>query len=305
MLGYTLRRVAGMIPLIVAVATVTFFLMQSVEGGPFDSDRPLSEATRKNLEQRYGLDDPLPAQYLKYLFNLAKGDLGISLASDRDVTDIIRERMGVSVQVGACAFVFAALVGLLLGTLSALYQNGAADYFGVFFATIGAALPTFVLAPILVIIFSLEAGWTDVLGWEFGNLRKMVLPTVALGLLGGAFIARITRAAMVEVLRQDYIRTARAKGLRDQLIVMRHAARNALIPVLTVMGPIFADLITGSFIIEQQFAIPGLGEAFVRAVLIRDYGVIMGVAVFFTVVIAFMNLLVDLAYRLADPRIRY
>jgi oligopeptide transport system permease protein len=305
MLAYTIRRILSIIPLLIAVATVTFFLMHAVQGGPFDSDKPPTGATLANLERKYGIDKPLWEQYRVYITHLAKFDLGISFASDRPVVDIIKERMGVSIQLGLCAFLFASLLGLTLGTLSALHQNGPLDYLGVFVATGGAALPSFVLAPILVIIFAVNLHWFDVLGWELWNFKKMVLPTVSLGLLPGAFIARITRASMLEVLRQDYIRTARAKGVKEFLVVMRHAVKNALIPVLTVLGPIFAGLITGSFIVETNFAIPGLGQEFVRAVLIRDYGVIMGVTIFFTVIIALMNLVVDLLYAVADPRIRY
>lgn len=316
MLGYTIRRVFAIIPLIVAVATITFLLMHSVEGGPFDGDKPLTPTQRENLERRYGLSDSLPVQYIKYMGNLAKGDLGISLANqDREITEIIRERMSVSLQLGLLSFLFAAVLGLTLGTVSALHQNGLGDYLGVFFATAGAALPSFVIAPILVIIFAVQFGWLNVLssdygftqwfGGDFGNWRQMVLPTVALGFLPMAFIARITRAAMLEVLRQDYIRTARAKGVEEFQVVLGHAIKNALIPVLTVMGPIFAGLITGSFIIERQFTIPGLGREFVNSVLIRDYGLIMGVTLFFTLVIAVMNLVVDLLYAVVDPRIRY
>ena len=305
MLAYAIRRILSIIPLLLAVATVTFFLMHAVEGGPFDSDKPLNEATKANLEKKYGVDKPLVEQYVLYIGNLAKADLGISFANDRDVRTIIKERMGVSIQLGVCAFLFASLLGLSLGTLSALNQNGIADYIGVFVATAGAALPSFVLGPILVIIFAVNLGWFDVLGWELWNYKKMVLPMVALGLLPGAFIARITRASMLEVLRQDYIRTARAKGVKEFAVVMRHAVKNALIPVLTVLGPIFAGLIVGSFIIETNFAIPGLGQVFVTSVLIRDYGLIMGVTIFFTVIIAFMNLAVDLLYGVADPRIRF
>ncbi len=305
MLAYALRRTVAIIPLLLAVATVTFFLMHAVEGGPFDSDKPLSAAQRSNLERKYGIDKSLPQQYVLYIGNLATGDLGISFSNDRNVRTIIKERMGVSIQLGVCAFLFATLLGLSLGTLSALNQNGIADYIGVFIATAGAALPSFVLAPILVIIFAVKFDWFDVLGWELWNYKKMVLPMVALGLLPGAFIARITRASMLDVLRQDYIRTARAKGVKEFTVVMRHAVKNALIPVLTVLGPIFAGLIVGSFIIETNFAIPGLGQVFVTSVLIRDYGLIMGVTIFFTVIIAFMNLAVDLLYGIADPRIRF
>jgi oligopeptide transport system permease protein len=305
MIAFTVRRIVAIIPLLIAVATVTFFLMHSVQGGPFDSDKPLSPSQQTALDAKYGLDDPIWDQYTNYMKNLATGDLGISFSSQREVRDIISERMPISIQLGISAFLFASLLGLTLGSLSALNQNGFGDYIGVFVATAGAALPSFVLAPVLVIIFAVNLGWFDVLGFEMWNYKKMVLPVVSLGLLPGAFIARITRASMLDVLRQDYIRTARAKGVKELLVVMRHAVKNALIPVLTVLGPIFAGLITGSFIVETQFAIPGLGQEFVRSVQIRDYGMIMGVTIFFTVIIAFMNLLVDLLYAVADPRIRY
>lgn len=305
MLAYTVRRVFLMIPLLLAVATVTFFLMHGVEGGPFDNDRPISESTRARLNERYGLDKSLPEQYIRYLGNLATFDLGISFSNDRPVRDIIGERFKISLQLGLTAFTMAVVLGLSLGIVSALYQNGMLDYIGVFFATVGAALPSFVLAPILVIVFSVNLHWFDVLGWELFNYKKMVLPTIALGTLSTAYVARITRASMLDVLRQDYIRTARAKGVKEYRVVMGHALKNALIPVLTVLGPILAGLVTGSFIIERAFAIPGLGYSFVNAVLIRDYGVIMGTTLFYALVIAVMNLVVDLLYGVVDPRIRY
>jgi oligopeptide transport system permease protein len=305
MLLYTIRRIVLIVPLLLAVATVTFFLMHAVEGGPFDiSDKPMTLDQRARLEARYGLDKPLPRQYLEYLGNVSTLDFGISFANDREVRDIIRDRLPITLELGISAFIFASIVGIGLGIVSSLNQNGLGDYLGVFFATAGAALPSFVLAPLLVWLFALKFGWFDVLGWELWNYEKMVLPTVALGLLPAAYIARITRASMLDVLRQDYVRTARAKGLKEFTVVIRHAVKNALIPVLTVLGPIFAGLITGSFIIETIFAIPGLGREFVQSVLVRDYGLIMGVTLFFAVVIAMMNLIVDLLYAVVDPRIR-
>lgn len=315
MLVYTIRRVLGIIPLIFAIATITFFLMHSVKGGPFDSDRPLSDVQRQNLEKRYGIDKTLPEQYVRYLGNLVQADLGISFANDRPIRDIIKERMQTSMQLGIAAFLFATILGLSLGVISSLNQNGLMDYVGVFVATIGAAMPSIVLAPLLTIFFAVNLPWFNVLssdygftGWftgDFSNWRQVILPTIALGFLPMAFIARITRASMLEVLRQDYVRTARAKGVREFVVVLRHAVKNALIPVLTVLGPIFAGLITGSLVIETNFAIPGLGREFVRSVLIRDYGLIMGVTIFFAVIIALMNLVVDILYGVADPRIRY
>jgi len=213
MTGYVIRRVLWTIPVLWAVATVTFFLMHAVPGGPFDRDKPLTPAVRANLERRYGFDDPLHEQYVTYLTNLVQGDLGISTRSQRDVTTIIREGLTVSAQLGGLAFVFATVFGGTMGVIAALNRNRIGDYLGVFVATVGSAMPNFILATFLVIIFSVQLGWTDVLGWEFGNPRKMVLPVVSLGMLPAAYIARITRASMLEVLGQDYIRTARAKGL--------------------------------------------------------------------------------------------
>lgn len=194
---------------------------------------------------------------------------------------------------------------MTLGIVSALNRNGIMDYVGVFFATVGAAMPNFILATFLVIIFSVQLGWFDVLGWELGNYRKMVLPVVSLATLPAAYIARVTRASMIEVLQQDYIRTARSKGLRETTVVVRHAVKNAMIPVLTVLGPIFAILVTGSFIIERTFQINGIGRRFVDGVFVRDYGIIMGTTLFYATVVAVANLIVDILYAYVDPRIRY
>jgi oligopeptide transport system permease protein len=221
------------------------------------------------------------------------------------VFDLLKEGIEVSAQLGSIAFLYALVFGMTLGVIAALNQNRIGDYVGVFFATIGTAMPNFVIATFLVIIFSVQLGWFDVLGWEFGNYRKMVLPVVALGTLPAAYIARITRASMLEVLRQDYVRTARAKGLREHVVVFRHTLKNAMVPILTVLGPIFAFLVTGSFIVESIFAINGVGRHFVDAVFRRDYGVIMGTTIFYALVVAVANLVVDVLYAVVDPRIRY
>ncbi len=307
MAGYALRRILTMVPLLWAVATVTFFLMHAVPGGPFDTnaDKPLPQATIEALEQKYNLDGSIWDQYVGFLQDLARGDLGHSFARNVPVTEVFSGGAATTFQLGACAFLFAIIVGVGFGILSAFRQNGLLDYFGVAFTTFGVAVPSFVMAVFLLVIFSVQLDWFDVLGWEFGNYRKMVLPTVALGVLPASFIARITRASMIEILSQDFIRTARAKGLAEPQVIFRHAARNASIPVLTVIGPIFAGLLTGSFIIERTFAINGIGSAFVRSVALRDYGVIMGAVLLYAGAIAVMNLIVDLAYGLADPRIRY
>lgn len=305
MFAYVVRRLLWMIPLLWAVATVTFLLMHAVPGGPFDREKEVPPTVLRNLEARYGLDKPLYQQYGDYLWRLLQGDLGISYRNNREVSTVIRQGFAVSMQVGVLAFATATVVGMALGVVSALNRNGILDYVGVFFATAGAAMPNFILATFLVIVFSVQLGWFDVLGWELGNYRKMVLPVVSLATLPAAYIARVTRASMIEVLQQDYIRTARSKGLRETTIVVRHAVKNAMIPVLTVLGPIFAILVTGSFIIERTFQINGIGRRFVDGVFVRDYGIIMGTTLFYATVVAVANLVVDILYAYVDPRIRY
>ncbi len=322
MTAYVIRRLLWMIPLLWAIITITFILMHNVEGGPFSRERPLPPATVENLNRRYGLDKPVisidvwNSQYGNYLINLAQGDLGVSFETDQPVSDLLWKGFAVSSQLGLMAFIFAMVIGITLGTVSALNHNGPLDYVGVFFSTAGAAMPNFILGAFLIVIFAVELGWFDVLGWggppwkEFYNpsawdFRKAVLPVVALGVLPAAYFARITRASMLEVLEQDYIRTARAKGLSEWVVVVRHAIKNAMVPILTVMGPYLAFLITGSFIVESIFSIPGVGRRFVDSVVVRDYGMIMGTVVFFSVAIAVVNLVVDVLYAVVDPRIRY
>ncbi len=305
MTGFIIRRILWTIPVLWAVATITFFLMHAVPGGPFDRDKELPPAVLANLEKRYNLDKPLFVQYALYLENLAGGDLGLSFKNNREVTDIIRDGFEVTAQLGMVAFLYATVFGMTLGVVAALYHNRLPDYICVFFATIGTAMPNFIIATFLVIIFSVQLGWLDVLGWEFGNYRKMVLPALALGTLPAAYIARVTRASVLEVLNQDYIRTARAKGLAEYVVILRHTVKNAMVPILTVLGPIFAFLVTGSFIVERVFAINGVGYRFVNAVFQRDYGMIMGTTLFFAAIVAMANLVVDILYAVVDPRIRY
>jgi oligopeptide transport system permease protein len=320
MMGYIIRRVLWMIPLLWAIATITFFLMHAVPGGPFASEKPVPQSVQDALNARYNLDKPVYQQYGLYLWDMVapeiysvnsipvpgpRMDMGLSFRGDRDVFELIKDGFFVSLQLGGIAFLFALIVGMSLGVIAALNQNKLADYLSVFFATAGTAMPSFIIATFLVIIFSVELGWTDVLGWELGNFRKMTLPVLSLGMLPAAYIARITRASMLEVLRQDYIRTARAKGLVEYVVVLRHTIKNAMVPILTVLGPILAFLVTGSFIIERIFAINGVGRHFVDAIFGRDYAVIMGITLFYATVIASANLVVDILYASVDPRIRY
>ena len=317
MTAYIIRRVLSLIPVLWAVATITFILMHAVPGGPFTGDRPLPAPVLDALNRRYHLDQPIWEQYLHYLWNILHFDFGLSFRGDRDVSQLIRDGFFVTAQLGGLSFILAAVTGLALGTVSALRQNRLADYIGVFFATVGASVPSFVLAAFLVIIFAVELGWFQILGWGgpthlsavldpgAWDIRKIVLPVIALSTLPAAYIARITRASLLEALHQDYIRTAYAKGLSERAVVFRHAVKNAAIPILTIAGPIAASLITGSFIIESAFSIPGIGRAFVNAVGERDYAMIMGVTLFYAAVIAVANLAVDILYAAVDPRVRY
>ncbi len=320
MTGYVIRRILWMIPLLWAIATVTFLLMHAVPGGPFASEKPVPASVEQALNARYNLDKPFWEQYVLYFWDLLHFDLGVSFRGDVEVLDVLEQGLPVTLQLGGFAFLYAVVAGMSLGVIAALNHNRVGDYVGVFFATIGTAVPNFVMATVLILVFSLKLGWTGVLGWggpqawiwepEFWNpgnwsLRTIVLPVVSLGTLPAAYIARITRASMLEVLSQDYIRTARAKGLRENVVVLRHAVKNAMVPILTVLGPILAALVTGSFIVEQIFAINGVGRHFVQAIFRRDYGLIMGVTLFYALVVALANLVVDILYAAVDPRIRY
>jgi oligopeptide transport system permease protein len=317
MTGYTIRRILWVIPVLWAVATITFFLMHAVPGGPFTQDKNVPPAVNEALNRRYHLDKPLYQQYALYLWDASHGDLGLSFDGDRDVSKLLKDGFFVTAQLGIMGFVVAAVVGMVLGTLSALNQNGPLDYLGVVFATIGASVPNFIMGAFLVVVFVVNLHWLDSLGWggpvQFGdvlhssayNWHKLIIPVVSVSVLPAAFIARVTRASVLEVLNQDYIRTARAKGVSEQRVVLRHTIKNALIPVLTIMGPTAAALVTGSFIIETMFGIPGVGRAFVTAVERRDYGMIMGSTLFYTMIVTLANLAVDLAYAVVDPRIRY
>jgi oligopeptide transport system permease protein len=317
MTGYVIRRILWIIPVLWAVATITFFLMHAVPGGPFTQDKALSDTINQAINHRYHLDQPVWRQYFSYLWDIGHLDFGLSFRGDRDVSYLISHGFFVTAQLGLLAFALALVWGLFLGIVSSLNKNGPLDYLGVFFATLGASVPNFVAATLLVILFAVELHWFKVVGWggpvdwsdtftlSAWEPRKMVLPVVALALLPSAYIARIMRASMLEVLNQDYIRTARAKGLANNVVIIRHAIKNSMIPVLTVLGPIFAYLVTGSFIIESIFSIPGIGRRFVDAVQNRDYAMIMGTTLFYAAVVAVANLVVDILYAAVDPRIRY
>lgn len=306
MTTYIIRRVLWLIPVIFVVSLITFLLMHAAPGTPFQptSDRPLPPAVIERLEQQFGLNRPIWEQYVSWVANMLQGDLGPSYRiRGRDISDIIGDNVWASVQLGSMAFGLAIILGIPLGVVAALRQNKWPDYASTFVSVIGIATPSFVLAVLLVLIFSVTLHWFPTSGWK--GPEYWVLPVVALSGYGIAQVARYTRASMLEVTRKDYVRTAQSKGLRERSIVRVHMLRNAFIPVVTILGPLLAGLVTGSFVVESVFAIPGIGRFFVDAIFQRDYGLIMAVSLLYALLIAVMNLVVDVAYAWIDPRIRY
>lgn len=304
MLTIAIRRILALFPVLFVISVVTFLLMHSVPGSPFATeDKPLPPQIKANLDAYYGLDRPLVTQYLSYMGNALRGDLGPSyLQRNRTVNDIIRQHLPPSAVLGMLALGVALLLGVPIGVLSAVKQNTALDYLGMFVAIAGVSVPAMTLGPLLIWGFALELGWLPVARW--GTWQQAVLPSITLGLGSAAILARLTRASMLQTIHQDFIRTARSKGLSEQRVITKHALRNALIPVITVIGPLFAALVTGSMVVEQIFAIPGLGRYFVDSVASRDYPVIMGTTLLYAVVLVLSNLVVDLSYNLIDPRMR-
>jgi len=301
---YLAQRLLWFFPVLLAVSLITFMLMHLVPGGPWDDERTLPPAVIENLNRRYGLDLPYWQQYLQFLGGALRGDLGVSFTRrDQEVTQILLQGLPVTATVGGLALAIALVAGISLGTLAALRQNSWMDYLSVAVGTVGASVPNFVLGIVLVFVLALGLRLVPTSGW--GRPEHVVLPALTLAALPTAFVARITRSSMLEVIQQDYVRTARSKGLAERTVILRHMLRNALIPILTVAGPIAANLVTGSFIIENLFSVPGVGRMFVVAVSARDYGLIMGATLFFAVAISTANLVVDILYAAVDPRIRY
>lgn len=298
------RRVLALVPVLLVISVVTFLLMHSVPGSPFATeDKPLPPQVKANLEAFYGLDKPLVTQYLDYMGRAVRGDLGPSyLQRNRTVNEIIRQHLPPSAVLGVLALGVALVVGVPIGVLSAVRQNTLVDYLGMFVAIAGVSVPAMTLGPLLIWGFALELGWLPVARW--GTWQQAVLPALTLGLGSAAVLARLTRASMLQTIHQDFIRTARSKGLTEERVVTKHALRNALIPVITVIGPLFASLVTGSMVVEQIFAIPGLGRYFVDSVASRDYPVIMGTTLLYALVLVVSNLVVDFSYYLIDPRMR-
>ncbi|KAA0206087.1 MAG: oligopeptide ABC transporter permease OppB [Proteobacteria bacterium] len=306
MLRFTIQRLLTGIPTLLVLIAAAFFLIRAAPGGPFDRERDLPPEIEANLRQAYHLDEPLVRQFGRYLGNLARGDFGPSLQyRDFSVTELIRAGFPVSLRIGALAMLLALLAGVSAGAWAALRQNAASDHLVMAAAMTGISIPNFVMAPLLVLVVAVGLGWLPAGGYGGGAWRHLVLPVTTLALPQVAYLARLTRASMIEVLSSPYIRTARAQGLSPGRILLQHALRPALLPVVSYLGPAIAALITGSVVIEQIFGLPGIGRFFVTGALNRDYTLVMGVVVFYGTLILLCNFLVDLVYGLLDPRIRH
>ena len=308
MLQYAIRRLLWLVPTLLAMALVTFIIMHATPGSPLDpvaeGANPLSPEAQKNLAAHYGLDKPLYQQFGIFLWNALHFDFGNSFVyKSRSVAEVISTTFPISLFLGTMAFALAVVGGLSFGILAATYQNRGWDYVSVSLATVGVAIPNFVLAVFLIILFSFVIPLFPTGGWD--SWRNWVLPTVTLALGPMGIVARFTRASMLEVIRADYTRTARAKGLGERAVIFRHALKNAFIPIVTLLGPMFAAVGTGSFFVEAIFRVPGMGKFFVESMTGRDYPMIMAVVLTYGAFLALMNLVVDLAYGILDPRIRY
>jgi len=306
MWAYSLRRLLGAIPTLFAVITVSFFMMRLAPGGPLDRERMLNPEIEASIQKAYNLDQPLIVQYGLYLGRALKGDLGPSFKyQDYTVTELIANGFPVSLRIGLAAIILALILGGAAGILAALRQNSLVDNVVMAVAMTGITIPNFVVAPLLALVIGLYLRLLPVGGYGDGSLRNLILPTIALALPPLAAIARLTRGSMIEVLRANYIRTARAKGLPGRVVIARHALRAALLPVVSYLGPAIAGIITGSVVIEQIFGIPGIGRYFVQGALSRDYTLVMGVVIFYGSLIILLNLAADLVYGLIDPKVRY
>lgn len=305
MIRYAFIRLLSAIPTLLVLITLTFFMMHAAPGGPFDRERDIDPQVRAKLEQAYHLDESLWQQYGRYLSALARGDLGPSFKyADHSVNELIAQGFPVSLEIGGLAMLLALLLGGSLGIIAALRQNGAIDYSVMTMAMLGVSIPNYVFAPLAILLFAVTLGWLPAGGWGGGALPNLILPVLALAAPQVAYIARLMRGSMIEVLHAPYIRTARAKGLSERVVILRHALRPALLPVLSYLGPASAGIITGSVVIEQIFGVPGIGRYFVTAALNRDYTVVMGVVVFYGVLVILFNFIVDLLYGVLDPRAR-
>ena len=305
MASFLLRRLLTAIPTLLVIITIAFFMMRIAPGGPFDLERALPPQIEKNMLAAYDLDQPLTVQYWRYLTGVLQGDFGPSFKyRDFTVAELLITGFPPSLKVGGTAILLAIIIGISLGTIAALRQNSTMDHVVMATAMTGIAIPNFVMAPLLTLFFGVFLGVLPVAGWGGGSFRNMILPVVALALPQIAYIARLTRGSMIETLGANFIRTARAKGLRERIVVIRHALKGALLPVVSYLGPATAQLISGSLVIEQIFGIPGIGRYFIQGALNRDYTLVMGTVIVYALMILILNLIVDILYSFLDPKIR-
>ena len=304
MFRFIARRLLQVIPVLFVIVTATFFMVRFVPGGPFTSEKALPPEILKNIEAHYGLDQPLWRQYLNYLGRIAHGDLGPSFKyANRSVNEIIGDKLPVSLELGGLALAVALALGLPLGVLAAVRRNSWVDYACSTTGMIGICVPTFVLGPLLVLFFAIRLGWVNASGWY--DWTDRVLPALTLGFVYAAYIMRLTRGGMLEVLNQDYIRTARAKGASEARVVLRHALRGGLLPVVSFLGPAIAGILTGSFVIETIFQIPGLGREFVNSAFNRDYTLVLGTVMLYAALLVLCNLAADVVQVWLNPKLKF
>ena len=301
MVKYIVKRVLLAVLTVIVISAITFFAMNAIPGGPFNKEKAVNAATMAALEERYNLDKPVPVQYVIYMKNLLHGELGVSLKNGREISAIIGESFPLSAQLGILAAMLAIFFGIILGSMAALMRNQLPDRLIVFFTTLITAMPSFVIATVLLYVFCMKLGWFP--AFTAGE-NNMVLPVIALMFSPMAYITRLTKTSMLDALNQDYIRTARAKGVPQMKVIFLHGLRNALIPVITYVGPMIAGILTGSMVVETIFNIGGLGSKFVAGITNRDYTLIMATTIFLATIMVIANLITDIVYKLVDPRIK-
>ncbi|WP_156855126.1 oligopeptide ABC transporter permease [Oceanobacillus sp. AG] len=303
MAKYLIKRIIYLVITLFIIASLTFFLMKFLPGSPFQNEEKLTEDQRVILDEKYGLDKPIPVQYANYMMNVVKGDLGVSFQFDNQpVTKLLKNRMGPSLQLGFQAMFIGTIIGILLGVLAAMFQNTWIDYGSTFLAVLGKSIPSFVFAALLQYVIGVKLGWLPVASWN--GFASSIMPTIALAIFPIATAARFMRTELIEVFSSDYITLAKAKGNSRMEVSFKHAIRNGLIPLVTVLGPMAVGLMTGSMVVEQIFAIPGIGEQFVKSIMTNDFPIIMGTTIFFAFLLTVIILIVDILYGIIDPRIR-
>ncbi|HRI82025.1 MAG: hypothetical protein RLZZ129_277 [Verrucomicrobiota bacterium] len=304
MFRFIARRLLETIPVLLVIITATFFMIRFVPGGPFTAEKAVTPEILRNLEAHYGLDQPLHRQYFNYLGDLLRGDLGPSFKyANRTVNEIIFDKLPVSLELGAWSLLVALCLGLPLGTIAAIKRNSFLDYLCSGFGMVGICIPTFVMGPLLALLFGIHLQWVNVSGW-YGPADR-ILPALTLGFVYAAYVARLTRGGMLEVLNQDYIRTARSKGASELRVIFKHALRGGLLPVVSFLGPAIAGILTGSFVIETIFQIPGLGREFVQSAFNRDYTLVLGTVILYATLIIFLNLVVDVVQVWLNPKLKF